>query len=120
MIGMGNSSLEYMVDHIDGNGLNNRKNNLRIVTIRENGYNKTKQNNNTSGVSGVSFDNEKINGQLGYIRIKRNYAIKDLYVLMNLLNIDFIWKQFISKNIVLIIIQKQIPFNLNTYHKMTN
>ena len=36
---MGTRSTEY-VDHIDGNGLNNQRNNLRVVTHRENCMNR--------------------------------------------------------------------------------
>lgn len=41
-------------DHINRNGLDNRKNNIRICTIAQNGWNRTgKQSNNTSGYKGV-------------------------------------------------------------------
>lgn len=41
------------VDHIDRNGLNNRRNNIREGVGRINANNKGKQKNNTSGVTGV-------------------------------------------------------------------
>jgi 5-methylcytosine-specific restriction endonuclease McrA len=44
------------VDHWDGNGLNNRKRNLRIVTHQQNGCNRGPQANNTSGYKGVSWN----------------------------------------------------------------
>lgn len=42
------------VDHIDGNGTNNKWDNLRDVTRRENCRNQRMHSNNTSGLSGVS------------------------------------------------------------------
>lgn len=45
---------EY-VDHIDGNPLNNRIENLRVATNQQNSYNSKKSKANTSGVKGVSW-----------------------------------------------------------------
>ena len=45
--------LPKIIDHIDGDPSNNRIENLREATIRENSYNRTKQKNNTSGYKGV-------------------------------------------------------------------
>lgn len=44
----------YIVDHIDRNPLNNQRNNLRLVTHRQNAQNKNKMKNNKSGFIGVS------------------------------------------------------------------
>lgn len=43
------------VDHVDGNGLNNSWRNLRSVTHQENGRNRRKPKNNTSGYTGVHW-----------------------------------------------------------------
>jgi hypothetical protein len=43
------------VDHIDGNGLNNRRANLRIATSGQNQCNRGKSPRNTSGFKGVNW-----------------------------------------------------------------
>ena len=51
------NSEEKEVDHINGDGLDCRKSNLRFVTHSQNMLNRTMKNsNNTSGVRGIHFD----------------------------------------------------------------
>lgn len=48
-----------VVDHINGNPLDNRRCNLRAVTPTQNAQNRRLQRNNTSGYRGVSFDKSR-------------------------------------------------------------
>ena len=47
------------VDHIDHDRLNNRIENLRLVTNSINGKNTKMHKNNTTGVTGVTFDKNR-------------------------------------------------------------
>lgn len=64
----------FLVDHIDGNGLNNQRSNLRMVTVTENNLNHKKSKRGKNGkcssvYKGVSF-NKKLNKWAAYITIK--------------------------------------------------
>jgi hypothetical protein len=52
-----NASVGMEVDHIDGDGLNNRRSNLRLATSSENKWNRGRLSTNTSGYKGVSWHN---------------------------------------------------------------
>lgn len=45
----------FDADHRDGDGLNNQDENLRVCTRAENGHNRRKDRDNTSGYKGVSW-----------------------------------------------------------------
>jgi len=47
------------IDHINHDRTDNRIDNLRLVTRQENNRNKSKQSNNTSGVSGVFWEKKR-------------------------------------------------------------
>lgn len=48
-----------VIDHKDGDGLNNRRSNLRHVTRNQNSFNQKTPKNNTSGYKGVSFNKKR-------------------------------------------------------------
>ena len=73
------------VDHINHDTLDNRHENLRLVTATQNNQNKRMQKNNTSGYKGVSWNKERrkwsayirTNGSikfLGYFAVLREAA----------------------------------------------
>ena len=59
-----NTSDGIEVDHIDGNGLNNTRSNLRNCTHVQNMQNRKKNSDNTSGYKGVDWHNEKWRAQI--------------------------------------------------------
>lgn len=70
-----NPQKEMVVDHINHNTLDNRKENLRICTRRENTKNRVKNNGNKSGYKGVCWNK---NAQKWQAQIMTNY--KKLYL----------------------------------------
>lgn len=56
LLGLPRRQRTPQADHIDRDGLNNRRENLRVVTLGQNLQNKNLYRNNTSGFRGVAWD----------------------------------------------------------------
>lgn len=69
---------DMLVDHINGNRFDNRKNNLRIVNHLQNAMNTSLRKNNTSGIKGVSY-NKKRNKWYSYITYNHKTISLGLY-----------------------------------------
>ena len=65
-----NPELRRTVDHINNRKNDNRLENLRFATAKENGGNRKENKNSTSGIKGVSF-NKKFNKYQAYITVDR-------------------------------------------------
>lgn len=59
--------IKEQVDHVNGDGLNNFRSNLRLATHSQNNMNSKKRRNNKAGFKGITKDNGKYRAQ-----IKRN------------------------------------------------
>ena len=63
-----------VVDHIDGNTLNNKIENLREATVQTNQYNRKKGINNTSGCKNVSWNKKQNSWQVHIKQSKKVFS----------------------------------------------
>lgn len=61
----------HVIDHIDGDKLDNRRSNLRFATKAQNSWNTGLRRKNMTGFKGVSFNSKKITNQFS-ARIRCN------------------------------------------------
>lgn len=63
---LGIDDKKILVDHINGDVLDNRKSNLKVVTAQQNMFNRKKSKNCKSGFNGVRFRHKKWVVQIGF------------------------------------------------------
>lgn len=79
----------YMLDHINRDRLDNRRNNLRLCKKGDNSINRSISTSNTSGIIGVSYDKKNdswtVNIQIGKDRFNKRFKIKENAIITRLI-----------------------------------
>jgi hypothetical protein len=94
-----------IVDHRDGDGLNNTRSNLRLCTQAENARNRKMQSNNSSGYKGVYWDRskKKWTAQISYDRRYHNLgsfdSVEEAAVAYNTVALD-VYGEFARINVL--------------------
>ena len=70
---------DKLTDHIDGDGLNNKINNLRLVDAKESMKNGRRPKNNTSGVCGVIFRHKNKKWE-AFIKVNRQFIFLGTFI----------------------------------------
>ncbi len=73
-----NAPLGMEIDHIDGNGLNNQRSNLRVVTHMQNMQNAKTHRDNVSGFKGLSWDRKACKWMVR-IQLEKKYLFLGLF-----------------------------------------
>jgi hypothetical protein len=68
---LGKQQKGYVIDHINRNKLDNRLENLRVITSRENSYNRTKSKSSKNKYKGVIKKNNKYVASITKDGVKR-------------------------------------------------
>lgn len=68
-----NNPKVLQIDHINGNGLDNRKQNLRICSRSDNQHNRGKNKNNKSGHKNIYWHTQTSKWRVGVMHKRKNY-----------------------------------------------
>jgi len=92
-----NYSGDKEVDHIDGNSLNNRKYNLRIIDKPSNCLNMQRKINNQSGIRGISYDSKNNKYVIDFSYKKKRLYFKPIKILEEAVYLRYLCEKYILK-----------------------